>query len=233
MAPAGLDVGLTGRTSSRGLIGATIRAEVHHALGRQNAGAPSAVTGDVFRKSVIQQRLDFGKSGLMDYGCLDSGCLDCPGWREGKLWSRLQRFSHGPGSKAHDRIFMELQQAQVGIGASHLRCEQLLNVFRLGNREAALAGTELHESELVILAAVELKRATVGPVRNDRVPDICQRQGTFQPGRVTRGQVSNELPEESLQVVQLPSRDLRYPARGNSSPAARRRWSTSKSESGS
>jgi hypothetical protein len=132
------------------------------------------MTGDVIRKTVVQQRLDLGKPELMDFGC-----LSCPGWCEGKLRSRVQRFSHGPGSKAHDRIFMELQQAQIGIGAPHLRAEQLLNVFRLGNREAALAGTELHENELVILAAVELKRATVGAVRNDRVPDVCQRQGTF------------------------------------------------------
>ena len=85
MAPAGLDVGLTGRTSSRGLIGATIRAEVHDAVWRQNAGAPSAVTGNVFRKSVVQERLDLGKPGLMGYGCLDSGRLDCAGWREGKI----------------------------------------------------------------------------------------------------------------------------------------------------
>src|SRR5215210_2860563 len=115
MAPAGLDVCLTGGTSSRGLVGATIRAEIHHAVWRQNAGTPSAVSGEVMREGVVQQRLDLGKAGLMDYGCLNWGCLDRPGWREGKLWSRVQRFSHSLGSKAHDRIFMELQQAQVRI----------------------------------------------------------------------------------------------------------------------
>jgi hypothetical protein len=52
------------------LIGATIRAEVHDAVRRQNAGAPSAVTGDVFRQRVVQQRLDLGNRA---------------GWREGKI----------------------------------------------------------------------------------------------------------------------------------------------------
>lgn len=79
----------------------------------------------------------------MVFGCSDFGCLDGSGRREGKLWSRVQRFSHWPGSKAHDRLFMELQEAQVGIGASHLRSEQRLDVFWLGYREPALSGTEL------------------------------------------------------------------------------------------
>src|ERR671912_2695333 len=137
MAPAGLDVGLTGRTSGPCLVRPTVRAEVHHPVWRQDAGTPSARTGNVIRKRVVQLRLDLGKRELRDLGC-----LDYPGWREGKPWSRVQRFSHWPGSKAHDRISMELQQAQIGIGASHLRAEQLLNVFWLGNREAALPGTE-------------------------------------------------------------------------------------------
>ena len=79
----------------------------------------------------------------MVFGWRDFGCLDCSGRREGKLCSRTQCFSHWPGTKAHDRIFMELQQAQVGIGASHLRSEQLLDVFWLGYREPTLSGTEL------------------------------------------------------------------------------------------
>ena len=174
MAPADLDIGLTGRTSGPCLVRPTVRAEVHQAVWRQNAGTPAAMTGYIIRKRVVQQRLDLGKPEPMDFGC-----LDCPGWREGQLRSRVQRFSHWPSSKAHDRIFMELQQAQIGVGASHLRSEQLLDIFRFGNREAALAGTELHENELVILAALELKRATVGAIRNDRVPDVCQRQGAF------------------------------------------------------
>ena len=190
MAPAVLDVGLTGRTSSRGLIGATIRAEVHDAVRRQNAGAPSAVTGDVFRQRVIQQRLDLRNRA---------------GWREGKVWSGVQRLSHWSGPEAHDRILMQLQQAQVGIGASHLHSKQLLDVFRLRDREAALAGAELHQNKLVIFATLQLERATVGPIRNDRVPDVRQRQGTSQPGGITRGQVTDELPEESLEIAQLPS----------------------------
>ncbi len=84
----------------------------------------------------------------------------------------VQRFSYWPGSKAHDGIFMELQQAQIGIGASHLYAEQLLDVFGLGDRETALAGTQLHENQLVLLATLELERAAIGTIRNDRVPDV-------------------------------------------------------------
>jgi hypothetical protein len=214
MSPAGLDVCLAGRTSSPGLVGATIRAEVHHPVWRQNAGTPSAVTGGVIRKRVVQQRLDIGNPEFMDVGCFDCGCLDCPGRREGKLWSGVQRFSHSPGSKAHDCVLMEMQEAEIGIGASHLRSEEFLDVLRLGNREAALTGTQLHENQLVILTTLELKRSTVGSVRNDRVPDVGQRQRTTKPGRIGCGQVADELTEESLQVAQGPSCNLILPSEG-------------------
>ena len=103
---------------------------------------------------------------------MDLGCLDCSGWREGKLWSRVQRFSHWPSSKADDCILVELQEAQIGIRATHLHTEPLLYVFGFGDSKPALAGTELHENQLVIFAALQLERSTVGAVRNDRVPYI-------------------------------------------------------------
>ena len=117
----------------------------------------------------------------------------------------VQRFSHWSCSKAHDRVFMELQQAQIGIGASYLYAEQLLDVFGLGDGETALAGTQLHEHQLVVLTTLELERPTVGTIRNDRVPYVSQGQWPAKPRRVGRGEVANELPEESLQVAQLPS----------------------------
>jgi hypothetical protein len=214
MSPAGLDVCVAGGTSSPGLVGATIRAEVHHPVWRQNPGTPSAVTGNVIRKRVVQQRLDIGNPEFMDVGCFDCGCLDCPGRREGKLWSGVQRFSHSPGSKAHDCGLMELQEAEIGIGATHLRSEQFLDVLRLGNREAALTCTQLHENQLVILTTFELERSAVGSVRNDRVSDVGQRQRTTKPGRIGCGQVANELTEESLQVAQRPSCNLILPSEG-------------------
>lgn len=88
-----------------------------------------------------------------------------PRWREGELRSGVQRFCHWSGSKADDGILMELQEAQVGIRASHLHSEQLLDILRLGYGETAVARTELHQNELVILAALELKGATIGAVR--------------------------------------------------------------------
>jgi hypothetical protein len=214
MSPGGLDVRLAGGTSSPGLVGATIRAEVHDAVWRQNAGTPSAVTGKVNRKRVVQQRLDCGTLEFMDFGCFDCGCLDRTGRCVGKLWSGVQRFSHSSGSKAHDCVLMELQQSQIGIGASHLRSEEFLDLLRFGDREAALTRTQLHENQLVILTTLELERSTIHPVRNDRVPDVRQRQRTAQPRRISRGQVANELTEKALQVAQLPSRNLTLPSEG-------------------
>ncbi len=145
---------------------------------------------------------------------MDLQSFDRLRWCKGELWSRVQRCSHRPGSKADDRVLMELQKAQVGIRASHLHSEQLLDILRLGDGVAALAGTELHQNELVVFTALELKGAPIGAVGEDGVSDICQRQRTSQAGRITRGQVTNELLEESLQVAQLPSCNLPLSGQG-------------------
>jgi hypothetical protein len=120
------------------------------------------VSGGIIGKGVVQKRLGRGGPGLMDLEWFDR-----PRWREGEPRSRVQRFRHRSRSQTDDRSLVELQEAQVRIRAADLHSEQLLDILRLGDREAAVAGTELHESQLVILAALELECATIGAVGQD------------------------------------------------------------------
>ncbi|HEV8455411.1 MAG TPA: hypothetical protein VGQ24_10985 [Gemmatimonadales bacterium] len=68
-----------------------------------------------------------------------------------------------------------MDDPQVGIGIQCFCRELRLNIVRLGAGEPTLAGAQADENELIILAGLELKSPTVGPVRKNRLADLSRR----------------------------------------------------------
>lgn len=87
---------------------------------------------------------------------------------------------------------MEMEQRQIGIRALELCRKQLPHVGRLRRRQAGLPSAKPHEDQFVIFAALQLERSAVGPIGNDRVPYVRQRQRTPKPGRIACAQISDQ-----------------------------------------
>jgi hypothetical protein len=124
-------------------------------------------------------------------------------WREGDSRLRVERHGEPLGFQAHHGIAMPMDDVQVGIGAPELGFELSPDLSRLGPGKAALSGAEPHQHQLVIFTALELERPPVGPVGHDRIAKVGQGQRPMKSSGIRRGKVSNDLPEESLQVVHV------------------------------
>ena len=163
---------------------------------------------------------------------------------EGKPRLMIERQGERLGFEAHHRVLVPVDDLQIRVGAPHFDLELGPHLGRLGSGEPALSGAEPHQYQFVVLTALELERPPVGPVGNDGLSKLGQRQRPMKPGGIRRSKVPNDLLKESLQVVHviastsqsatLVGGDLRtlHSASGNSSPAASRPSSDSYSASG-
>ena len=99
----------------------------------------------------------------------------------------------------HD-VLDAVEHVQVGVRASELVLEPDPRLLRLGPDQRALAGAETEQHQLVVLAALELERATVGAIRHDGLMDVLERDRAVEEGRVGPRQVGDEPPEKALEI---------------------------------
>jgi hypothetical protein len=94
---------------------------------------------------------------------------------------------------------------EVGVGAEGLGRELRLYLTWLHSTVSSLSGTQANEGQLIVLTALQSECASVGPIRNDGVADFPESERRVQPVGVNGGQVSNDLLEESFEVLHDPS----------------------------
>jgi hypothetical protein len=99
------------------------------------------------------------------------------------------------------RVLVPVDDRQIRIGIQCFGGQRRMNIVRFGPGEPTLAGAQTDEYELIVLAGLEPERATVGPVREDRLANLAQRQRTPEPGRVGGCQVAHDLTEEATQLL--------------------------------
>jgi hypothetical protein len=75
--------------------------------------------------------------------------------------------------EGHHSRLVSLYDGEVRVRAGDLLSEGNPQLVRLNVDQPPLPGAQAHQHELVILTALQLKRAPVGPIGNNVIPDVC------------------------------------------------------------
>jgi hypothetical protein len=120
--------------------------------------------------------------------------------RVGELGLGIERLCYRLGIEVYHGVLVPLNQCEIRVGTRQLLHELIANLVRAGSGEAPFSGAQSHEHELVVFAALELEGSAVGAIGQDRIADVHQKQRFRQASAIARGNVTDELNEESLQI---------------------------------
>jgi hypothetical protein len=97
-------------------------------------------------------------------------------------------------------LTVSIKDAQIWMAAGNLSGEFALDLGGFHSGQSSLARTQPDQSQLIVLAGLDLQGSPVSAVGQDRVPEIGGAERTGKAGRIGRGKTDNELTKESLQV---------------------------------
>jgi hypothetical protein len=116
--------------------------------------------------------------------------------------------SERPGERLeptrHLYVFEGVEHREIGVRVPALLGEAPPGLLRLGPDQIPFSRAEAEEYRLVVFHGVELERAAIGAVGQDRPGDVVEGHGPPEPSRVGRGQITDQAAEESLDVGHCP-----------------------------
>jgi hypothetical protein len=132
-------------------------------------------------------------------GC-KRGCISLIGGSIGAAGFRIQYACEMRLAEPELSVGMTESNCQVRIGAEGLGSKLRVYLRWLRLTVSSLTRTEAKEGQLIVLTALELECAPIGPVRNDDVAELPDLKRRAQPAGVKSHQVANDLLEQSSQI---------------------------------